>query len=851
MVVAAPATATTAVFSLASPNGQTVHAGDQITVTVQATFDQIMADCEYQLSASGTPGATVTARSLATSLTYLSTIEADPFNVQLPYDLKAGAPMKDVLAGLLAAHHPGTPDDGVAAGTNVVLATYTIRVSGSGTLTLDLSLPNAAQTQTDPNSVLFDSVSVDPGAAAIAMTVVAVPPDFDEDGDVDGDDLDDFEACASGPGIPKAGDCDRADFDRDDDVDQGDFSTLQRCYGGPDNQVDPDCAGAQGGGDPSPPVADSSGTLQTWPAGLAAVDDDAGGTDPFSIAGCGGNEPASPGSSGCEDASAAVTDAASIRVSTPPGLRLTSAGPVGMPAPPFILTTFDTSVVSNATLADTILVLNFVAPDCPWCKRQIPVMDRLDAVYWQRGVRFINVIGRLHREYRDDEVQSILAGIGSRIAIARDPGGTVERAFAAMLPSGNLAYPTAFVLGPGGRIEAIAVGAGKEGIVQARLDALLAELPNKALGYVVPQETNGPTTPLGPSGFTPTTYDQQKAYVLPLTHIWRFPVMGALGRSDIGELPSWQYDLQNLQNSTYRGKYILGIVPNFAQAFGFALSDGPAYPTPIPAAGVWLIEYNAPSCFSTYRNPLTPEPPTYQEAKASADAYCQSLCGSGFEMTDFDMSQWKYACYGARVGTQYRSYQVSTWGGSECSKTLDNGLIQACNPLTGLVEVRTNLDRSPSFCLGCDLDGDGVISLKDLTISRNQAFGPRQQGLGQTFPIIYDAYRTIDQSLPLTQLVLPQNQEAVDYIEITHWDANTPVNCNDPNSHLSPLLMLTTSDQASTTLFGQALANGYCRRLGATYCATGALGYTIGHCRINKDGTHSIRVVAGYCMACL
>jgi hypothetical protein len=494
-----------------------------------------------------------------------------------------------------------------------------------------------------------------------------------------------------------------------------------------------------------------------------------------------------------------------------------------------------------------------VAADCAWCKRQIPRMDQLDAAYWQRGVRFINVIGRLHHEFRDDEVQTILAGIGSRIGIARDPGGTVERAFAATLPSGNLVYPTAFVLGLGGRIEAIAVGAGKEGIVKARLDALLAESLNKPLGYPVFQEADSPTGHSRLSGFTPTTYNMQKTHLLPLTHIWRFPVMGALDKSDIGELPSWQYDLQNLQGSTYRGKYILGIVPNFAQAFGFALSDGPAYPTSIPPAGVWLIEYIGANCATQNRNPLTPVPPTWSEAKATADAYCQSLCGLGFEMTDFDMSQWRYACYVAKIAdpSVYRGYQVSTWGGSECSKTLDNGLIQACNPLTGLVEVRANLDRPPSFCLGCDLDGDGIISLKDLTISRNHALGSRQQGLGQTFPIIYDARRTIDQSLPLTQLVLPQNQEAVDYMEITHWDANTPVNCNDPNSHPSPLLMLTTSDQASTTLFGQALANGYCQRLGATYCATGALGYTIGHCRINKDGTHSIRVAAGYCHKCL
>ncbi len=71
-----------------------------------------------------------------------------------------------------------------------------------------------------------------------------VPGDFDRDGDVDGGDLDVFELCASGPGIPHDDSpaCQNADLDPDNDVDQADFSIFQRCLSGSNSPGDPNCA---------------------------------------------------------------------------------------------------------------------------------------------------------------------------------------------------------------------------------------------------------------------------------------------------------------------------------------------------------------------------------------------------------------------------------------------------------------------------------------------------------------------------------------------------------------------------------------------------------------------------------
>jgi hypothetical protein len=69
------------------------------------------------------------------------------------------------------------------------------------------------------------------------------PPaaDFNRDGDVDLADLDQFEACGSGSGIPFPTGCDVADFDSDGDVDQVDFGMFQRCTSGENVPADPSC----------------------------------------------------------------------------------------------------------------------------------------------------------------------------------------------------------------------------------------------------------------------------------------------------------------------------------------------------------------------------------------------------------------------------------------------------------------------------------------------------------------------------------------------------------------------------------------------------------------------------------
>lgn len=76
----------------------------------------------------------------------------------------------------------------------------------------------------------------------VARVYEHVQADFDYDGDVDTDDLEHFESCASGPVIPQTDTaCLDARWDSDDDVDQSDFGLFQRCYSGKDVPADPAC----------------------------------------------------------------------------------------------------------------------------------------------------------------------------------------------------------------------------------------------------------------------------------------------------------------------------------------------------------------------------------------------------------------------------------------------------------------------------------------------------------------------------------------------------------------------------------------------------------------------------------
>ena len=209
--------------SLVNPGGSVVLTGTPVTLEVQATFDTRLSAVAFELAATGTPDATMTARGLSTGLT------AFPLAPDLPHDLKASSLLEVAYDNDFDAA-PGGASDGLAPGTGVVIETITLTPTGTGTLNITLSNVRAAHTITSPNGSLFNVTSVGTGTVQLS---IAGPGDADGDGDIDLDDFALFPPCMTGPEAgPVAGGCNVFDFDTDDDVDLDDFAGFQQAFTG-------------------------------------------------------------------------------------------------------------------------------------------------------------------------------------------------------------------------------------------------------------------------------------------------------------------------------------------------------------------------------------------------------------------------------------------------------------------------------------------------------------------------------------------------------------------------------------------------------------------------------------------
>lgn len=70
----------------------------------------------------------------------------------------------------------------------------------------------------------------------------SIPGDFDHDGDVDQDDVNAFETCASGPAVTLTPGCEDKDVESGGDGDQSDFAIVQRCFSDQNCPAEPTCA---------------------------------------------------------------------------------------------------------------------------------------------------------------------------------------------------------------------------------------------------------------------------------------------------------------------------------------------------------------------------------------------------------------------------------------------------------------------------------------------------------------------------------------------------------------------------------------------------------------------------------
>ena len=117
-------------------------------------------------------------------------------------------------------------------------------------------------------------------------------------------------------------------------------------------------------------------------------------------------------------------------------------------------------------------VLNFVAADCPFCFKQVPLVERIRAEYEPQGVRFVNVGMKYKQEFTAEEAADIFARF-SQIEFAKDADHRVGNLF---LVTG---YPTLSILDSTGTVTHVSTGAKGDLMTRLRgqLDALILGIP--------------------------------------------------------------------------------------------------------------------------------------------------------------------------------------------------------------------------------------------------------------------------------------------------------------------------------------------------------------------------------------
>ena len=220
---------TTAVFALEAPTGRSAAWGDTISLVVTSTHNVRMPACAFRLVAEGDAALALMQRAVASPLRYLGANAAAPLDGSLPRPLAGGAALAEVFINLDTAVPSGNSQDGLAAGADVTLVTYTFVATRAGTLTLRLEEPRAAETQSTPDGKMFDSATMSASGGAITLTI-AGGPDLDGDGHVDLRDFAQLQRCF---GQQPEGACASADLDLDGDVDAVDFSQWKPCLLGP------------------------------------------------------------------------------------------------------------------------------------------------------------------------------------------------------------------------------------------------------------------------------------------------------------------------------------------------------------------------------------------------------------------------------------------------------------------------------------------------------------------------------------------------------------------------------------------------------------------------------------------
>lgn len=115
-------------------------------------------------------------------------------------------------------------------------------------------------------------------------------------------------------------------------------------------------------------------------------------------------------------------------------------------------------------------VLNFVAPNCGFCKKQLPKVEQMRLKYESMGVRFVNVSQTMRKPFTPAQAAQEYTSAGSNLEVAIDAGNRVGKQFSAT------SYPTLFIVTSDQVVQQVVVGAKPN--IDAMLDSKLYAIIN-------------------------------------------------------------------------------------------------------------------------------------------------------------------------------------------------------------------------------------------------------------------------------------------------------------------------------------------------------------------------------------
>lgn len=143
---------------------------------------------------------------------------------------------------------------------------------------------------------------------------------------------------------------------------------------------------------------------------------------------------------------------------------------IGLAMPAFAIQTLEGTPVGDDEIPRVpATVLNFIAPNCGFCRRQLPLVESIRDEYEKKGVRFINIIQTMRKAVPRDEAIKTIEAAGSKMELAYEPDNKVGALFKVR------SFPTLAVVRRDGRIETVIVGAKKniDVLLRTQLDAIL------------------------------------------------------------------------------------------------------------------------------------------------------------------------------------------------------------------------------------------------------------------------------------------------------------------------------------------------------------------------------------------